>query len=422
MPEPKVHIALPVMDEMERLPGFMEALFKQTIKDYHLVVCVNQPDDWWNHQSRKSVCESNRQAIKFIQSLDDERITLIDRSSKGKGWTGKKHGIGWARKVLMDSISAVSQDNDIILSLDADTLFTPEYLESVVENLKSHPLAYAVSVPYYHRLTGNESLDRAMLRYEIYMRSFAINLWNIGSPYSFTALGSAIALPVWAYRAIGGITPKHSGEDFYFLQKLVKTGNVIHWNREKVFPAARLSDRVSFGTGPALIKGLAGDWDSYPVYHINWFNNIRQTYMLFDELFREDVPTPMDHFLVSCFGKLPWEELRGNYKSKSHFVRACHEKIDGLRVLQYLKSMHKSSNTKDEANLIFNMKAIIVPGKEVPPIDYDTVDFSLSPVMMLDTIRNYLEETELYFRKKHFDKITGFTSSSTGSTKSIHVK
>ncbi|MFZ4549612.1 MAG: hypothetical protein ACOYN4_19345, partial [Bacteroidales bacterium] len=334
---PKIYVALPVMDEMERLPLLIKAIQRQSIKDFELIVCVNQPDLWWENPLKIDICKTNQSAILYLQSLNDKRITIIDKSSPGKGWLPKVQGIGVARKFLMDYISSIAENNDIIISMDADTVFNHSYFSSILENLRLNPTVSAIAVPYYHQLLGESGLDRAMLRYEIYMRSYAINMWRIKSPYSFTALGSAIALPVWAYKAVGGMTPKLSGEDFYFLQKIVKSGRLIHWNLEFVYPATRLSDRVFFGTGPALSKGISGDWQSYPIYNYQLFDLISTTTNAFKVLFTKDVVTPLDDFLFDKFGELPWRKLRQNFKTEAHFVRACHEKIDGLRILQFLK-------------------------------------------------------------------------------------
>jgi len=78
---------------------------------------------------------------------------------------------------------------------------------------------------------------------EIYTRNYAINLLRINSPYAFTALGSAIALPVKSYKQSAD-WHQNSAEKILFLQKLRKYGNIIVHNKEKVFPAARFSDRV----------------------------------------------------------------------------------------------------------------------------------------------------------------------------------
>ncbi|MFN8135075.1 MAG: glycosyltransferase family A protein [Bacteroidales bacterium] len=405
-----IYIALPVMNEMERLPLLIRAIMSQSEKQFRLIVCVNQPDSWWNDPERIQVCEENQLTIGNLKSLEDNRIEIIDRSSHGNGWPAKSHGIGVARKYLMDFISKKAQPYDIIISMDADTVFSNEYIASVAENIRINPAASAISIPYYHRLTYNEELDRAMLRYEIYMRAFAINMWRIRSPYCFTALGSAIALPVWAYRAVGGMTPKLSGEDFYFLQKIVKTGRLLHWNSEIVYPAARLSDRVFFGTGPALIKGIAGDWNSYPVYHHSLFDMVSDTYKLFPALFLRNTETPLDPFLVRKFGELPWTSLRNNFKTREHFTRACHEKLDGLRILQFLKESQLPDEKVSEAALIELLQLF---HKQFPELISDIdprISFSGSSVADLDYTRDVLFEIEMNYRKIHWNDFTGLTT------------
>lgn len=409
MNKPRIYIALPVMDESLMLPLVLKAIDKQSFNDYRLFICVNQPDEWWDSDPGKiDICRRNEECLNYVRALDDQRITLIDKSSRGLGWQGKKYGIGWARKILMDHIAEIADDHDIILSLDADTLFSPGYFESVRLNFELNPEAVALSVPYYHQLTGEEVLDRAMLRYEIYMRSYAINLWSIGSPYCFTALGSAIALPVKAYKAIGGMTPKLSGEDFYFLQKLVKYGLVMHWNGESVFPSARLSERVFFGTGPALIRGISGNWASYPVYHPDLFREIAMTYDSFPALFLKDIPTPMDSFLLEKNEELPWRMLRKNSKTSDRFIRACHEKIDGLRILQFLKERSLSAGIPDEISLkeVLQKMALV----EKLHFEKDSFSFEQSEIRQLDAIRNVLADCEMDFRKSHWNRVSSLDS------------
>lgn len=395
---------------MERLPLLIKAIMEQTVQHFRLVVCVNQPDSWWNDSNYLNVCEENKLTIHYLESLDDKRIEIIDRSSPGKGWPPKAHGIGVARKLLMDHISKVANDNDIIISMDADTVFSKEYFASVAENLRINPAASAIAIPYYHKLTYNQELDRAMLRYEIYMRAFAINMWRIRSPYCFSALGSAIAIPVWSYRAIGGITPKLSGEDFYFLQKIVKTGRLLHFNGEIVFPAARLSDRVFFGTGPALIKGIEGDWSSYPIYNHKLFDKIAETYKLFGPLYSKDIETPLDAFLIHRFRELPWKALRLNFKSQPHFIRACHEKIDGLRILQFLKESQLPDEKISEESLSELLSLYKIQFPELISDLNTNIDFTVTSIAELDRIRDVLFEIEMSYRKIHWNDFTGLTT------------
>lgn len=405
---PGIFLALPVLNEKEALPKLMQCLERQTLRDFRLFVCVNQPDEWWSDPAKVEICRANAETISWLAGLGDPRITLIDRSSPGKGWKGKSHGIGWARKTIIDLILEIASANDIIVSLDADTEFGDTYLESVVENLLLNPVAAALSVPYFHQLTGDLELDRAMLRYEIYMRCYAINLFRIRSPYAFTALGSAIVLPVWSCRAIRGMTPKMSGEDFYFLQKLAKLGTVIHWNRECVFPATRYSSRVYFGTGPALIRGAAGDWSSYPVYPVHRFRLVGETTALFRQLFRQDTATPLDSFLLGKFGDLPWEALRKNNTSTINFEKACHQKLDGLRILQYLKEYRSADRETDEEAMLGLLEVLRAETEVLKGASWSgDVSFPYSGTEVLEHFRQLLFKAEMSYRLAHWTEFSG---------------
>ncbi len=120
----------------------------------------------------------------------------------------QRHGVGWARKTAMDFACTMAGNTDIILTLDADTHYPSNYFDSVINALESYPDATGLQAPYYHNLTGNEQADRAILRYEIYMRSYAINLMAIRNPYCFSAIGSGMACSVEVYKRVGGLTPK----------------------------------------------------------------------------------------------------------------------------------------------------------------------------------------------------------------------
>jgi hypothetical protein len=222
------------------------------------------------------------------------------------------------------------------------------------------------------------------------MRYYLISLLKINSQYAFTALGSAISFKIAGYRKISGITPKEAGEDFYFVNRMRKAGDILIWNDECVFPSSRESDRVPFGTGPAVSKGLAGDWESYPFYDQSTFGRIGETYRLLPELFRSDLPTPIDEFISECFGENIWAPLRKNFKTEKLFVRACHEKLDGLRILQILKHYQKGRSL--ENFIKFSNEEIsldIKPG----------FTFENTVVGELQSIRNAYFQHEMQLRK-----------------------
>lgn len=390
--KPKIFLALPIMNEAENLPELIKCIEQQNYQGYiKLFVCINQPDSWWDDEEKIKICKNNKNSAEILQNECQFPLKIIDRFSKGKGWSGKKYGVGWARKTIMDEINSLADPDDIIISLDADTTFRKEYFSSIAESFSKQPDKIGMAVPYYHKLTDDNILNRAILHYEIYMRYYALNLWRIDNPYSFTALGSAITLPVWGYRKIGGISPHKSGEDFYFLQKLKKTGDLILWNNQKVFPATRYSDRVFFGTGPALIKGRKNDWSSYPIYHYSNFDIIKELYENFDDLYLKNIDSPIIKFMESKFNTAElWQPLRENYKSKAKFVKACKDKIDGLRILQYLKSSHEHDENTDEKNLIDFLERFYSKESDELGINLKTFSFQNSSILEMDRLRNFL--------------------------------
>ena len=395
-----LHISLPVLGEFANLKSFFSCIDKQSYQNFRVYVCVNQYESWWNKPEKKHYCLDNTRSLEFLNSLYRDDLSIIDKSTRGRGWPEKKGGVGWARKMLMDAIS-VENEEGIIVSMDADTHYPENYLQEIVTYFEHNPGKTGLSIPYYHPLENNET-DRQILRYEIYMRYYALNMLRIENPYNFTALGSAIAIPLWAYRKIGGMTPVKSGEDFYLLQKLVKTGSLGQWINTVAYPSARLSDRVLFGTGPALIKGVKGNWSSYPLYPAQIFDLIKQTYELFPGLFEKEMETSMTSFLKKQLGTDDlWEPLRKNYRDRQNFIKACVNKVDGLRILQFLRYNNSDSFSENEGVLkdylvtYFNqllddrLKSIL-----------DQLDFTHTPVQKLDLIRKFLYDQEMKLRKK----------------------
>lgn len=386
----RIFVALPLMDELENIPMMRECLNSQDFKDFEVVCCVNQPENWWLDSRKIGICHRNLQTIAELKKSRDLKISIIDKASQGKGWDKKYFGVGWARKTAMDEVSARANPEDIILSLDGDTEFPVDYFQKIASAFDRFPEIKAISVPYYHKLTGEPEADRAILRYEIYMRCYAINMLRIQNPYAFTALGSAIACTVQAYRDLGGITPHKSGEDFYFLQKLRKFGQVLIDFPVKVFPAARFSDRVFFGTGPAMIKGAGGDWSGYPVYPDSFFDEVEETFSAFPELFENERNTPLDDFLKEKFGNDFLNPLRKNCKSVEKFNTACVHKIDGLRILQYVKTRYQASDQSDDKNLLNFLRRFYPKESLTLKLLNDSFSLENATIDKLDELRNFL--------------------------------
>ena len=385
------------MQESEWLPTLFESLTRQDFKNLELVACVNQPDSYHRIPEKQHIIDDNQRCLQMLEAFGRSgmKVHLIDHSSKGKGWPEHASGVGQARKAVMDYIAALGLPDELIVSIDADTFYPPEYFAVIEETYKKYPEITGLCLPYHHPLNNDEEADRCILRYELYMRAYALNLLLINNPYAFTALGSAMATKIKVYRRLKGLTPFTAGEDFYFIQKLIKNGPVATWAPTQAYPAGRFSDRVIFGTGPAMIKGHRGNWASYPIYPPSIFIPIRQTFESFESLFKSDLPTPLDDFLEKTFKtRSIWQPLRANACSVHTFMRACMQKIDGLRILQYCKTAQADLKISIETAL--NDLLALLPGGE---FHYLREPFSSLSIQTLNTIRMFLEESEYLIRK-----------------------
>lgn len=398
-----IHICLPVLNEYENLPNLLASFQNQSYSNFKLYICVNQPNDWWDQGDKVAQCLDNERSLQYIHSLTNIDLHIIDKSTKGHGWTGKKRGVGWARKLVMDMASEQGNTNDILLSVDADTEYPPPYFQSLIDIFEKEDQFTAHSNPYYHRLSGKMAEDLAILRYEIYMRVYAINMILIDNPYAFSAVGSAMATSIRQYKKMGGISPKSSGEDFYFLQYMRKNGPLNQYNSVKVYPQARFSDRVNFGTGPAMIKGDSGDWSSYPFYPPLLFSLVKETFDGFEMLFEQDHELPMTSFLKNQLKKdHPWEALRKNHKSVDRFVRACSELVDGLRILQFLKESHAKYSAGDLEDLKQSLLLFAQQDEEFHDFihSFGSLEDSLEMEKM-KVLRDELTKLEYKYRLKH---------------------
>lgn len=396
----KVYATLPVLNESENIAALLLDLEAQDFADWMLVVCVNQPDEWWHMPDKEHICEDNARTISFLNNKNDCRIKVIDCSSIGLGWKGKHHGVGWARKTAMDFAAGLANADDIILSMDADTRYPANYFSAVSDHIYSFPDAMGLSVPYYHKLTGDETADRCILRYEIYMRNYALHMLQLRNPYCFSAIGSGMACKSGVYKRVGGLTPKLSGEDFYFMQKLRKAGNLIIHSDAVIHPEARFSDRVYFGTGPAMIRGRDGKWDSYPIYSSESFLKVADTFKVFTDLYTSDFEVPMQHFLDQMTdGNSFWGTLRNNAASAEAFVKACTQRLDGLRILQFLKSDNENYPQSDEEKLWQFLNSALFSSEDISGLP-DVKDFSECTVDELNDIRNVMFQKERSLQKE----------------------
>ncbi|NLA23482.1 MAG: glycosyltransferase family 2 protein [Bacteroidales bacterium] len=193
-----------------------------------------------------------------IENIDFSHLFLEDIPQKNAG-------VGYARKQGMDeALRIFNQQNNpdgIIVSLDADCIVENNYLSEINKFFVENAEYQAVTIYFEHATEGNEYSQEtyeAALAYESHLRCFRFGLEFAGYPHAIHTVGSCFAVLAKAYAAAGGMNTKQGGEDFYFLHKLTAFTNISCINSTCVYPDSRVSDRVPFGTGPAIQKAIDG--------------------------------------------------------------------------------------------------------------------------------------------------------------------
>ncbi len=316
------------------------AVLRQTL----ILIVLNH-----SQQASADVCAANRRTLARLQTdpLHDKlQLAWIDAVSAGLELpTG---GAGAARRLGLDrALEYLADDGDpLLICLDADTLVEPNYLDCLQQHFANSAAGGAV-VPFAHQVAESAALQQAIDRYELFLRSYVLGLRLAGSPYAFHSIGSAMACRASAYVRSGGMSQRPAGEDFYFLQNLARTGGIESVHGTCVYPAARVSDRVPFGTGPTLSRLLTAPADQlfYPL----------EAFLLLGEFLQLAVGWTADgealqqqadqlqpflgQFMREQKLALVVDRLRRNSPTQNQFVRALHGWFDGLKSLRLLRRL-----------------------------------------------------------------------------------
>ncbi len=351
-------IVLPVMDELEELPGTLKSL---TIAlDRHngprtgvLLVINHSPDA---PEPRRTANETLLRLLRTASPellhglVPGETLFWIDAASAGNEL---RHGVGEARRIGLDCalmlLAPEQRAEAFLCCLDADSPVAPDYLLGLEEWFRVNPEAGAVSIAVRHRPGRTAAEETAIRAYERYMADYVAHLKAAGSPYAFHTIGSAIAVRVPAYIAAGGMRVRRGAEDFYFLQAVRKVAPVGEYPTPLVFPAARPSDRVPFGTGPAVRSQLAGH--PLPEYAAAGFSALKFLLETADdetlrnpEKFDEKMTEPIRHFLRQHGFDTVWPSVLRNLPAREGAARQAFDRwFDGLKTLQFLKSFHPAA-------------------------------------------------------------------------------
>ncbi len=274
-----------------------------------------------------------KQADKYRKEVLKNGVAL--RSIKAFDLPPKQAGVGMARKRGMDlalALFAQKGHDGLIVCLDADCKVSENYLESLLR-AERHPvngLSIAFEHPEVHTAQNN-----AILKYEVFLRYY-VQAWKFcGFAHAHHTIGSGMACRASAYAKIGGMNKRKAGEDFYFLHKLMPQGSFYDLTGCKVFPQARFSSRVPFGTGKAMLDMFNGKKDFKEVYNPFIFKGIKQ-WLESVGLSKEKADTPgfISAYLMNIGLEKQLLHLRERSGNEKQFARNFSFWFDGFKMLK----------------------------------------------------------------------------------------
>ncbi len=249
-------------------------------------------------------------------------------------------GVGLARKIGMDAalarLAASGKGRGIIVSLDADCRVAASYLEAIADFFRANHDAIGATIHFEHPLDETPpGLRSSIIDYELHLRCYRRGLLLAGSPYASYTVGSAMAVRSEIYAQEGGMNRRAAGEDFYFINKLLKRGYVGEINNTTVIPSARISDRVPFGTGAAQGRAQESSVTTYApvVYQV-----IRKFRDSLSELACAGRPMPTDFqpFLEATAFERWLEKTRANVASAASLEAQLERWFDGFRTMKLI--------------------------------------------------------------------------------------
>lgn len=269
----------------------------------------------------------------------------------------RKHaGVGLARKIGMEwAVRGFLQSgcsNGVIISLDADCTVSLNYLQSIEHQFTTYSPNCCV-LNFQHRTNGaTPALQSAINQYEQYIWYFRNALKAIDFPYYYHTIGSAFAVSADAYVRTGGIGRQQGGEDFYFLQKLFFLGKTVELMKTFVYPEARFSDRIPFGTGPALEKITTSTDGLLRVYSVEAFQGLKSFFNLRIQFYKQphdvvqaliaELPPSIQEFLTDNNLLSAITECNKNSATAATFQKRFFHHFDAFVIIKYLNFAHNT--------------------------------------------------------------------------------
>jgi len=345
LPEPNPALCMVVV-----IPAYREPDLNRTLKSLlnctvplaeklEVIVVLNRPADDIMEEENMKVNQ------RLIQQLNRESSFPIHGISR-IFYDEKKAGVGLARKVGMDmALKRLVKVNGLsgwIVCLDADCTVSSNYLSELLMLQENDMQAVAGTIRFEHQIP-EEGAESAIYQYELHLRYYVEMQRRLALPYAVHTVGSAMFVRALDYAQKGGMNTRKAGEDFYFLHKFTLDKGFRDFSEPVVYPSARASKRVPFGTGRAIVE-----FDKeYLSYHpnsfadlsvfLNWVRKMATHSNLNTVHFdNQDIPESIRSFLQEQDFFLKLEEFNKHTASPSSFLKRFYQWFNAFRLMKCL--------------------------------------------------------------------------------------
>ncbi len=261
--------------------------------------------------------------------------------------SGKKSGVGMARKILMDTAFRNMLQfgiDGLIINLDADTAVSGNYFTEIDKQFLLHPRCEAASIAFEHIDDSNN--NDSITAYELHLRCFVNMQRLLKLPFAYQTVGSAMVVRRDAYAKEGGMVKRQAGEDFYFLHKYSKNQTLFDINTTCVFPSSRGSDRVPFGTGKAVNDLNDFGAHSSTTYNTKSFivleewlikiHNKAKVKLEYKEDWAKSDDSFLNKFLESIEAQVNIKQIVENVTNYEAFKKRFYNWFDAFTLMKYL--------------------------------------------------------------------------------------
>ncbi len=260
----------------------------------------------------------------------------------------KKHGVGFARKIGMDEAARRFMYNNslhegIIVAFDADSTCCPDYLIEIEKHFNSHMNCPGVSTYFEHpyQLTPEKHTREGILQYELHLRYLVQAQRYADFKQAFQTVGSCMAIRSDAYIRAGGMNTRKAGEDFYFLNRIISMGNYMELKTSVVYPSARISNRVPFGTGRAMLNWSQKQQQSLLTANPDTFSVLKSFFLKIDRTQPANIILEGLHESIVSFLKKDnfnhhWKIITSGTNAEESFQKRFTQYFDAFKLLKFM--------------------------------------------------------------------------------------